>query len=45
MANEASISRKYGGIHIASGDIQGRLIGQKVGEIVWTKVSALFNQR
>ncbi|CAF4060924.1 unnamed protein product, partial [Rotaria sordida] len=43
IANEASISRKYGGIHIASGDVQGRLIGQKVGEMVWAKVSTLFN--
>lgn len=43
IANEASISRKYGGIHISSGDIQGRIIGQKVGEIVWKKVSTLFN--
>lgn len=43
IANEASMSRRYGGIHIASGDIQGRVIGQKVGEIVWNKVSTLFN--
>lgn len=43
IADEASISRIYGGIHIRSGDIQGRLIGQNVGETVWLKVSALFN--
>jgi hypothetical protein len=43
MADEASISRKYGGIHIASGDIQGRIVGQHVGETVWTKLSVLFN--
>ncbi|CAF0729188.1 unnamed protein product [Adineta steineri] len=43
IANEASISRKYGGIHIAAGDIQGRLIGQQVGNRVWAKVSHLFN--
>lgn len=43
IANEASISRIYGGIHIMSGDIQGRLVGQKVGEMVWDKLSTLFN--
>lgn len=43
IANEASFSRKYGGIHISSGDIQGRLVGQKVGEKVWAKVSTLFS--
>ncbi|CAF3447660.1 unnamed protein product [Rotaria socialis] len=43
IANEASISRIYGGIHVASGDIQGRMVGQKVGEAVWAKVSDLFN--
>ena len=44
IANEASISRKHGGIHIAAGDIQGRLLGQKVGEKVWAKLSILFNE-
>ena len=44
IADEASNSRKYGGIHIASGDIQGRVVGQKVGEKVWTKLSVLFNE-
>lgn len=43
IADEASMSRIYGGIHVRSGDIQGRLVGQKVGETVWLKVSALFN--
>jgi hypothetical protein len=43
IADEASISRKYGGIHIASGDIQGRILGQKVGETVWNKLLILFN--
>lgn len=44
IANEASISRKYGGIHIAAGDIQGRVVGQKVEEIVWRKLQVLFNE-
>ncbi|CAF1585622.1 unnamed protein product [Rotaria magnacalcarata] len=44
IADEASISRKYGGIHIASGDIQGRIIGQKVGDMVSAKLLVLFNE-
>ena len=43
IANEASTSRIYGGIHVRSGDIQGRIVGQKVGEMVWDKVLTLFN--
>ena len=30
-ANEAGISRRYGGIHFIQGDVVGRLLGRKVG--------------
>lgn len=43
IADEASMSRQYGGMHILSGDIQGRILGEKVGKMVWAKVSALFD--
>lgn len=42
-ANQAGISRIYGGIHFRTGDLQGRAIGHKVGAAVWAKAQALFN--
>ena len=42
-ANEAGISRLYGGIHFTMGDLQGRIAGHKVGAAVWQKAQALFN--
>jgi hypothetical protein len=36
-ADEAGISRRYGGIHFAKGDIQGRILGRKVGAKVWER--------
>lgn len=42
-ANEAGISRLYGGIHFTIGDLEGRAIGHKVGAAVWAKAEALFN--
>jgi membrane-associated phospholipid phosphatase len=34
-AREASLSRRYGGLHFAHGDLEGRALGMKVGEAVW----------
>ncbi|MBA2728809.1 MAG: hypothetical protein H0U49_11635, partial [Parachlamydiaceae bacterium] len=31
-ANEAGISRRFGGIHFKDGDHQGRKLGKKVGK-------------
>ncbi|WP_010521975.1 vanadium-dependent haloperoxidase [Aquimarina agarivorans] len=42
-ADEAGISRLYGGIHFKSGDIEGRELGRKVGCEVWNKVCQYFN--
>lgn len=42
-AMQAGISRLYGGIHIASDNIDGADIGNKVGVAVWTKANKLFN--
>ena len=36
-ADEAGISRLYGGIHFQDGDINGRILGRKVGAAVWEK--------
>lgn len=34
-ADEAGISRVYGGIHFEDGDINGRTLGREVGQEVW----------
>lgn len=41
-ADEAGISRLYGGIHIQDGDLHGRRIGERVADAVLAKVGALF---
>jgi len=42
-ADEAGISRRYGGIHFSDGDLNGRIMGRKIGAAVWHKASRLFN--
>ncbi len=39
-AEEASLSRHYGGIHFNDGNEQGRIMGRKVGAEVWKKAQA-----
>ncbi|GCE10983.1 vanadium-dependent haloperoxidase [Tengunoibacter tsumagoiensis] len=39
-AAQAGTSRRLGGIHFEQGDLQGRALGQAVGEVVWRKASA-----
>jgi PAP2 superfamily len=41
-ADEAGISRRYGGIHFAGGDIAGRTVGRLVGRQAWQKAKALW---
>jgi len=36
-AAQAGMSRRYGGIHFASGDLEGRRIGRLVGRLAWTE--------
>jgi hypothetical protein len=36
-ADEAGISRRYGGIHFRDGDLAGRAMGRAVGAAVWEK--------
>lgn len=43
-ADEAGISRRYGGIHFVDGDLQGRSMGRKIGEIGWAKALTYFNR-
>lgn len=44
-ADQAGLSRRYGGIHFRDGDIEGRKLGQKVGVNTWNKALRLFNDR
>ena len=41
-ADEAGISRRYGGIHFTQGDLVGRALGRQVGDRVWTKTQRFF---
>lgn len=42
-ADEAGISRRYGGIHFPDGDLAGRVMGRRVGALVWDKAQAYIN--
>ena len=42
-ADEAGISRLYGGIHFNDGDINGRQLGREVGESVWSATQFLIS--
>ncbi|NES03976.1 MAG: calcium-binding protein [Okeania sp. SIO2F4] len=42
-ADEAGISRLYGGIHFDDGDINGRELGREVGESVWSATESLIS--
>ena len=42
-ADEAGISRRYGGIHFESGDHAGRILGRKIARKVWEKAQAYFS--
>jgi hypothetical protein len=42
-ANQAGISRRYGGIHFKAGDLTGRAMGKIVGDINWQKATSLWN--
>ncbi|HZW54371.1 MAG TPA: hypothetical protein VFF00_10060 [Candidatus Elarobacter sp.] len=41
-ADEAGMSRRYGGIHFRSGDLVSRDIGREVGRAVWAKAQRYF---
>ena len=42
-ANEAGLSRLYGGIHFQDGDINGRAMGREIGNTVWAKSQYYIN--
>ncbi len=42
-ADEAALSRRFGGIHFAPGDLAGRTMGRQVGEQAWNKALTFIN--
>jgi vanadium-dependent haloperoxidase-like protein len=42
-ANQAGMSRRYGGIHFEDGDLNGRALGHQIGAAVWTKALTYIN--
>src|SRR5713226_5518913 len=42
-ANEAGISRRYGGIHFEVGDLTGRVTGRLVADQAWARAVSLWN--
>ena len=41
-AEQAGLSRRYGGIHFRDGDLEGRAMGLRVAAVVWRKAQRLF---
>lgn len=42
-ANEAGLSRRYGGIHFVPGDVDGRELGHILGATEWAYAQTFFN--
>jgi len=42
-ANEAGMSRRYGGIHFRQADLVGRQLGRMVAAKVWNKAQMYFD--
>jgi Domain of unknown function (DUF6851)/VCPO second helical-bundle domain len=41
-ADQAGLSRRYGGIHFQQGDLEGRAAGRTVARIAWGRAQSLF---
>lgn len=42
-ADQAGLSRQYGGIHFRDGDLHGRQLGTRIGQAVYQKAQSYFN--
>ena len=42
-ADEAGLSRRYGGIHFAEADMQSRAMGRLVGAQAWARARQYFD--
>jgi hypothetical protein len=43
-ANQAGMSRRFGGIHFEQGDLDGRATGRAVAQQAWAKARSYFNR-
>ena len=43
-ADEAGLSRRYGGIHFIDGDLDSRLMGRRVTDLIWPKIQYHFGR-
>jgi hypothetical protein len=41
-ADEAGLSRRYGGIHFQQADLESRRMGRQIGQHVWRKAQEYF---
>jgi len=41
-ADQAGLSRRYGGIHFRQGDLESRQMGRSIGLLVWRRASTFF---
>ena len=42
-ADQAGVSRRYGGIHFETGDLEARALGRTIGEAVWNRAASYFD--
>jgi len=42
-ADESGMSRRYGGLHFEDADVEGRLLGRRVGSLVWNEADAYMS--
>jgi hypothetical protein len=42
-ADQAGLSRRYGGIHFREADLQGRVMGRSVGDRAWARAAFYFS--
>ncbi len=42
-ADEAGLSRRYGGIHFRQADLESSELGRRIGVLVWERVQSLLN--
>ena len=44
-ADQAGLSRRYGGIHFEQGDLDGRAVGRVAARIAWRKAQEYWEGR
>ena len=42
-ADESGMSRRYGGLHFEDADVEGRLLGRRVGSLAWHEADAYMS--